>query len=554
MWLAIEALPYLLEYEHDCSEQVFARYYANTIAADILNDHPKILNYLESKKEKGLDSKLEQNEELKSILLAETPWYFDSQSEESKRARLAALLDLEKVAVGQEANLEKLKKMQLTNGAFPWFEGGRENEYLTRHIVAGFGKLDARTKTPNPKYKTITDKAIPYLDQKFMERVGEKEKKHFRNSEIHYLYARSFYSESHPPKDSLSIIIKKELDSLKADWLDNSLYGKGMIALVSHRFGDTVTAKKIIGNLKETAALNEDAGMYWIENKNGWHWYNSAIETQALLIQAFAEIDKDPRAIDAMIIWLLKNKQTKHWPSTRSTSEAIDAILRSKTDFTQVKDQTRISMGNSSLAAEKLKKIKKEAETGYFKLTFNEEEISKDLADVTIINDSEVPGFGGFYFQYFEEAEKIEATGGKIIQVQKELYLNQSTGQPKLQKITALNPLKLGDLVTVRLTITAKEEMEFVHLKDLRTAGFEPVNVLSEYKTVDGLRYYQSTRDAATHFFFDRIKPGVYILEYDVRTNNIGNFSNGISTIQSMYAPEFGSHSKGVRVGVGKEE
>jgi uncharacterized protein YfaS (alpha-2-macroglobulin family) len=85
-------------------------------------------------------------------------------------------------------------------------------------------------------------------------------------------------------------------------------------------------------------------------------------------------------------------------------------------------------------------------------------------------------------------------------------------------------------------------------MKDMRAAGFEPVDVLSEYKWQDGLGYYQNTKDASTNFFFDHVRKGVYVFEYDLRANNKGNFSNGITTIQSMYAPEFSSHSEGVRV------
>ncbi|PWA09820.1 hypothetical protein DB891_06505 [Flavobacterium laiguense] len=199
--------------------------------------------------------------------------------------------------------------------------------------------------------------------------------------------------------------------------------------------------------------------------------------------------------------------------------------------------------------SKKLSENEKEAETGYIKLNWKADEIKKEMAAITITNKSKVPGYGGFYWQYFEDLDKIKNNSGTNLSIAKELYIKKNTSKgSELQKITARNVLKVGDLVTVRLIITSKEDVEFIHLKDMRASCFEPIEVLSAYQYKDGLGFYKSTKDAATHFFFDRINKGTYVLEYDIRVNNTGNFSNGISTIESMYAPEFASHTKGIRV------
>ena len=124
-----------------------------------------------------------------------------------------------------------------------------------------------------------------------------------------------------------------------------------------------------------------------------------------------------------------------------------------------------------------------------------------------------------------------------------------TTGE-EISEITSKSNLQVGDLVRVRIELRADRDMEFIHMKDMRAAGFEPINVLSSYKWQDGLGYYESTKDASTNFFFDYLPKGVYVFEYDLRVNNAGNFSNGITTIQSMYAPEFSSHSEGVRINI----
>ncbi|MFB9107928.1 carboxypeptidase-like regulatory domain-containing protein [Flavobacterium gyeonganense] len=560
-WIAIQSLPYLMEYEHECAEQTFARFYANALASEVISSNPKIATVFEDWRKNGkLNSKLEENEELKSIILAETPWLKDAQSEEEKKKNLALLFDLEKMKTSQEATFQKLKQKQKASGGFSWFDGSDENEYITRHILAGLGHLSKLSKGNTSQIDEISKTGIPYIDSKFLEYYKARTKNlkkadkiiwinpHF---DLHYLYARSFYLEKYPLYDTLKKASKLYLETAKNNWLSYSLYEKGMTALTLNRYGEKEAAKTILESLKETSSNNEDWGMYWIANKPGWYWYQAPIETQALLIEAFAEVTNDTKSVDAMKVWLLKNKQTKNWPTTKSTTEAVYALLMEGNDWLSVKDNTVIKLGDEKIMTKKLAENEKEAATGYIKMNWKADEVKKEMASISIENKSKVPGFGGVYWQYFEDLDKIKTNSGAVLSVVKELYLKKSTLKGnELEKITSKNPLKTGDLVTVRLIISAKEDTEYVHLKDMRASCFEPVNVLSEYKYNDGLGYYMSTKDAASHFFFDQINKGTYVIEYDIRVNNSGEFSNGITTIESMYAPEFTSHTKGIRIKV----
>jgi len=561
-WYAIQSLPYLMDYEHECAEQTFSRYYAHVLANEIITSNPKIAAVFEAWRKSGKPiSKLEQNEELKSLILAETPWVKDAESEEQQKKNLALLFDLEKIKTDINDNFEKLDKKQSPSGGFAWFAGGNDSEYITRHIVAGLGHLE-KLKVSNQnsqKFKRITAKAIPFIEEKFLNRDRNLEIQKKKNkiwnydtyADLHFLYARSFYLETYPIKDSLKKTIEKHIDHTKKHWLQYGLYEKAMASLILNRFGEKEVAKKILVSLKETSINNDENGMYWINNKAGWYWYQAPIETQALLIEAFSEITEDKKSVEAMKTWLLKNRQTKSWNTTKATTEAIYALLLQGEDWISVKENTVIQLGDEKIMTKKLAENEKEAGSGYIKMSWKADEITKDMATISINNKSNVTGFGGFYWQYFEDLDKIKPSQESPLSIEKELYIKENTPKGKeLQKITNAKALKIGDLVTVRLIVHAKENMEFVHLKDMRAAAFEPVDVLSEYKWQGGLGYYMSTKDAATHFFFDNISKGKYVLEYDVRVNNIGEFSNGITTIQSMYAPEFSSHSKGIRVKV----
>ena len=556
-WLAILSLPYLMDFEYECSEQTFAKYFSNVLATELLLSNPKIKTVMDQWKNSTTPlSKLNQNDELKSILLTETPWLLDAENDEIQKKNLALLFDSEKLAAASDQLLEKLVKKQLPSGGFPWFDGADENEYITKHITIGIGHL--KKLVPNSselkKLDTIGKNTIRYLDAIFLDKnknSGSNSKPHWKNNynALHYLYARSFYLDLYPPSDSLQKELKHYVEEIKSNWSGFSLYEKGLAALVLKRFGEVNSAKLIVESIKQTASNQTESGMYWIENKSGWNWYQSPIETQALLIEVFDEIEKDQKSIDLMKVWLLKNKQSRHWSTTKATTTAIYSLLNFGTNWTNQEVDSKISLGNNQLLDKKINETKIESQSGYRKINFNATEIEASLATLKIENNSQVPCYGGFYWQYFESLDKIKSSQENTLMLSKELYLKNTTiAGTQLTKIDSTTVLKLGDLVTIRMIITSKETHEFIHLKDMRAAGFEPISVLSSYKYQDGLNYYMSTRDAATHFFFDTIKKGTYILEYDVRVNNTGDFSNGISTIQSMYAPEFNYNLKGIRI------
>jgi uncharacterized protein YfaS (alpha-2-macroglobulin family) len=205
-------------------------------------------------------------------------------------------------------------------------------------------------------------------------------------------------------------------------------------------------------------------------------------------------------------------------------------------------------IGGQEIEPSKLEDVKVEAGTGYFKTSWDSSEIKPEMATVKLTKKGDGIAWGSLYWQYFEDLDKITSAETPL-KLNKKLFkkTNTDTGE-QITEITPNTELKVGDLVRVRIELRSDRAMEFIHMKDMRAAGLEPVNVLSQYKYQDGLGYYEATKDASTNFFFDYLPKGVYVFEYDLRVNNAGDMSNGITTIQSMYAPEFSSHSEGVRI------
>ncbi|OWP74884.1 alpha-2-macroglobulin family protein [Flavobacterium oreochromis] len=549
-WLAIQSLPYLMEYEHECAEQTFSRLYANTIASKIIEGQPKIAEVFEKwRNEPNKKSKIEMNEELKSIVLRETPWLFDTDETEKNR-RVASLFALDKLKESNESALQKLKEKQQDNGGFSWFAGGQTNYHITQHILSGLGHL---TKMfPSNNYNSITAKGIPFIDNYFIENTNKqrKNKREISSTELQYLYCRSFYTKEHIVNDTLKKAINYQIQQTKTNWLHLSLGEKAMLAITAKRFGDSLYAKKIITHLKETAIKDDEKGMFWIENNYGYYWFEAPIENQALLIEAFAEIENDQSIINNLKAWLIHQKQREHWGTTKATTEAIYALLSHNGLIPEQKNESIYSIGNKELLQHKLTNSGTEVNSDYFKIQWKSDEIKSDLATITIENKSNLPNFGGVYWQYFEELDKINSSKNPVINISKEVFKKvKDTNGEKLIPLKE-SSIAIGDKITIRLLITSNVDLEFVHLKDLRASCLEPLDVISKYKSHGDLWYYLSSKDTATHFFFDQITQGTHIIEYDLRVNNTGAFNNGIATIQSMYAPEFNGNSTSQKINV----
>lgn len=558
LWTVIGALPYLREYPYECSEQLFSRLYGNAISTAVLNQSPKIKKVFDQWNEKGLQiSNLEKNQELKALLLEETPWLREAQSETEQMQRIALFFDLNTMSLELQQAKEKLLKRQQSNGAFAWFEGGREDVYITNHIIGGFGKLQKMLGANSAKLlgediQNLVDKAIVYSDASMLvewNRTKKKDRPSMYYSMLHYFYVRSFWKENNPIPASYRSIQNEVFNDLLAEESKSGLSYRAMLALTLNRFGRTKEATKIVHAINERSVESDEMGKYWKDNVSGWYWYQAPIETQTMLIEAYDEIVKDEKSVEAMKVWLIKNKQNNRWSSTKATTEAVYALFSLGKSWLNAEEGITVKAGNEIVYPPKSANEPSEINvSGYFKKSWKGADIQPSLATIDVEKKSPGVLYGGLFWQYFEQLDKITPAQTNL-KIKKELYLKTYTDKGvQLQPITESTPIKVGDLVTVRCVLQTDRDLSYIHLKDMRASGFEPVNVFSSYKWKDGLGYYESTRDASTNFFISYMQPGVYVFEYDVKVNNAGTFSNGITTIQNMYAPEFSAHTQGIKV------
>lgn len=552
VWLALFSIPYLREYHYENSEQVFSRLFGNVLSTFILNTFPKIKNVLNDWNVKGVNlSNLETNQEFKNTLIEETPWIRNAENEAEQKKRISLLFDLNKMAQENSQVQEKLIKLQNTDGGFAWFEGGNSNPYITDIIISGIGQLRKMLGTQYSIYiqsglENVIKKAIIYLDQEMIHYFNQKESEKIGNEEdlIQYYYVRSFWKDQYPLPHQTEKYIKDISKNITKYINKSETPIKAMLAIIMQRFGYASTARTVVFNLKETSVESESKGMYWKDNQAGWERYQTPIEAQTKIIEAFAEVTpEDIKSVEEMKIWLLGNRQTHSWSSTKATTHAIYALMNFGKDWSDGGNNIKIFTGNKqiypTLDSSSIQT------TGYFKKSWNSEQIQPEMGKIKIEKSSPGIAWGGIYWQYFENLDKITNMGNNI-EIQKKLFIKTISDKSfELQEITNKNNIKIGDLITIRLIIKADRDIDFIHIKDMRASGFEPVNIFSTYKYQNGLNYYESTRDASSNFFFEHMRKGTYVLEYEVRAINKGDFSNGITSVQSMYAPEMSAYTTG---------
>lgn len=547
-WYAVMALPYLMEFPHECAEQTFNRYYANALAGHITASDPKIRRIFDLwKGTDALESPLMKNEDLKGLLIEETPWLAEAQDESEARRRVGLLFEENKLSFELEKALEKVKAMQGADGLWPWFPGGRGSEYISLYITTGFGRLrhlGVETDiTPALQSLAALDADMTSHYEK-LRRDEKLEEANLTRRIAHHLYSRTFFLKDKKLEAKDQLAFDYFVGQAKEHWTDlGNRLSRAHVALALHRLGETETAKLITRSLREHAIVDEEQGMYW-NDPRGWWWWQAPIETQAMMIEAFGEIDDDAEAVENCQVWLIKQKQVSDWETTKATADAVYSLLMGGGNLLGSDDLLAVSLGGETIEPGKV-----EPGTGMYEERITGESVRPDLGKVVLSKKDDGVAWASLHWQYLEDIGEVTSAAGKELQLEKKLFIKVNTDQgEELQPLSG--PVEVGDELVTRLVLRNDRAMEFVHLKDQRGSGTEPMNVLSGYRWQDGFGYYETTRDTASHFFIDYLPAGTHVFETSVRVQHRGAYETGMAEIRCMYAPEFSAHSESVKVEV----
>jgi uncharacterized protein YfaS (alpha-2-macroglobulin family) len=482
----------------------------------------------------------------------------EAEDESEQKRRIGLLFDINRLANEMNNSLMKLQKLQLTNGAWSWFNGMREDRHTTQNIVLGIAKLNAKgviRLTNDPQLKEVIRRAVTFIDAE-IQNDYEKLKKnnstnlddnHLGSTQIEYLYARTLLNSVYPLAQKYREAYDYYAGQEKKYWLKKSNYLQAMIALTLNRLGHRNEAEGIIRSLKERSLYNEEMGMYWRQQK-GWFWYQAPVESQAMIIEAFDEVMADRKSVERMKFWLLKQKQTSRWETSSATAEAVYALLLTGDNLLSDDQLVQLTVGGKQIVPKEVEGMKVEPGTGYFKTSWSGNEIVPDMGNIDVTNPNKHIAWGAAYWQYFEDLDKITAHDSPL-KIEKTVFKEKLTEEGSVVKqLEKGHILQSGDKVVIRLILKTDRNLEYVHVKDMRATALEPMNQRSGYSFQGGLGYYQNLTDVSTEFFIRYLQKGTYVLEYKLMVSQKGEFSNGIATIQSFYAPEFAAHSEGLRI------
>lgn len=542
-WYAVQALPVVANPQNEDALSWATAYYAHSLAAFIVKENPRIKQVFDSWKAQGgtketFMSNLQKNQELKNILLAETPWLTEATNEAEQKQRIATLFDLNTMNSQLAVSVEKLGELQNADGAWSWYKGMQGSRYVTTQVMEMLVRLNALThQDADSRMQPMIQKGFEYLGKQAAEEyksMKEAEKKGavgLRPSEqvLRYLYICALDGKA--PVDEK--VNRYFIDKLSGEGKELTIYGKALGAIILQQAGKVAEARLFMQSLMEYSVVTDEMGRYFDTPKARYSWFSYKIPTEVAAMEAIQRITKDTKAIDEMKRWLLKQKQTQTWETPIATADAVYALMATgASDLLANTGGVEITLGKEVIRTPADNAI------GYIKKTVSGDVMN--IKKVSVDKEGTGMGWGAVYAQYLESMDQIGEQGNGL-SVSRQLY----KGDEALNESV---PLKVGDKITVRLTVKADRDMDFVQIKDDRAACMEPLQAVSGFRWGNGLGYYQATKDASTQFFIDQMRKGTYVIEYQVYVNRTGEYQAGIATVQSAYAPEFGGHTRGYRV------
>jgi len=526
IWLAIKCMPYLQSSENPSTLYIANQLYINNMGRRIL-DKVDLSGYIENV-DSLAKSRLSINEDVKQTLQQATPWVRDAESEEEQMRAVANFFDPAELGRNLEKATKELQQRQNADGGWSWMPESRSSVWVTQQVLK---KIDGS--------RFNVDAALEYIDnehQKDYEKYIKPSLKRWPRcgvTDIDYLYTRSFYGKGKTEA------YRYYYSSAKKNYKKyENLYTQAQLALIFYRHGDRKQAIDLLRRIKEKSLESDEMGLYWRDNRSGWFWYQRPIETQALLIQAFAEITpSDTNAIGQMQQWLLKQKQTTHWGNDEATTKAIAALMVTPSGTAVSTDNTNttsILVFGDSISAEAT------VQEGYRAQRWTDGALdtlrSNASSDIVFRKSTKGIAWGTVYYQFADDMDKIPSSEMGI-KISRSYHLSGTSATEG----TALpaETFKVGDRVRVRIEISCDRAMEYLELVDGRPSCTEPLSTRAGWRWTNGLSYYITVNNTDTRCYIEHIDKGNYVFEYEVYITNPGSFLCGPVTMQCMYAPEF---------------
>lgn len=545
----LTALPYLVNYPYECVEQTLNRFISTGIMSSLFNKYPSVEKMArEMSQRKTQTERFDEPDPNRRMSLEETPWLVQSKGGSANADDLINVLDSRVAKKSREDSLTKLEKAQTSLGGFPWFPGGPPSPYMTLYVVYGFSKaMEFGVDVPKP----MIQKAFSYLHKHYIDEIVRSCMSHDSCWE---LITFLNYTLSNFPDESWggNVFTASERQTMLnfsfKHWKLHSPYLKGYLALTLYRFKRPEDSKLVWDSVMDSAKYSQDEGTHWAREDRSWLWYNDTIETHAFALRTLMELGSDNTKRDGLVQWLFLNKKLNHWQSTRATSEVIYSLAHylTKTEQMGSREAVTVKIGKEKPVEMEFTPDKYTGKKN--QIVYEGDKVNAGLMPISV--QKSTPGFmfASANWQFSTE-ELPKEDVGDFLNVSRKFFLRE-----KGKKGAVLKPLsegakiQVGDEVEVHLSLRSKHPVGYVHLRDPRGAGFEPVDNVSQHKWQLGIYWYEEIRDSGTNFFFEQLPQGEYNFKYRIRASTAGEFKVSPATVQPMYAPEFAAYSSGLKL------
>jgi len=547
----LRALPYLVRYPYECTEQTLNRFLSAGIVSSVFRSHPE-LAALARRLAARRDTRLERwdrPDPNRVMLLEETPWLVEARGGGEEPGRLLRLLDPDVADAQRREALTKLEKAQLPSGAFPWWPGGPPSPYMTLYILDGLARA---VEHGIPVPRRMVQRAWRYVADDWLDDlVTRAEREDCCWEMVTYLgYVLSCYPDEEWTGGAFSHRDRERMLALSwKRWREHPPRLKGYLALTLERMGRHDDALRVFESVMDSARSDPDLGVYWQPEERSWLWYNDTTEGHALALRVLAELAPDDPRRDGLVQWLLLDKKLGHWKSTRATAEVIYALVTymEREGLLGATQTVEVSAGPRSATF----RFEPDEPVTRARLAVDGPEIvPREMSRIEVTSHGKGFAFATVTWRFSTEREP-EAGPGTLFALERRLYRRVRRGDEwVLEPLAEGARVEVGDEVEVELTLRARHRAEYVHLRDPRPAGFEPAVLTSGWEAIGGLSVYREVRDSGADFFIERLPAGEYRLRHRLRAAVAGRFRVAPATLQCMYAPEHTAHSAGTVVEV----
>lgn len=554
-WMAIQALPSLTQPDGENAISWAVAYYANTLAAAIAQSQPRIYEVIEAWQASGQSketflSRLEQNEDLKNMLLSETPWLAEATSDTERMQRLVQLFDANRQRNLTLSALTRLKELQGEDGAWSWYKGMGSNRDITTYIATLLVRLPLLTGGPlDADALAMKQRAFAYLHQEALKeykRLREAERKGTQITALSadafdYLYLLALDADAMKQADKE--VHNYFLSLLPRQLTTASIQRKAQAAVILQAAGRKADAQAFEASIKEHLVQEGTMGAHFAFNDGYYSWGMMPVTTHVAAMEALSRFEGNASVIEEMKRWLLKQKQTTQWNTPVASADAIYALLCNGRNWLADRGDVTLILGHERLrttdaSARPLQGL------GYIKETYEEGNAALNARTLKVEKHDEGMAWGAVYAQHLSPVADVRAQSTGL-SIEKQCFVERKTafGRSELYPLEKEGGLRVGDKLVIRLVLRLDRAMDYVQLKDSRAACLEPTATLSGYRWTGGFGYYAETKDASTRFFFDHLGKGTYVLEYSCRVSQVGTYQSGLATVQCAYAPEMAAHS-----------